>query len=135
MNPTASAENNVGRNGRTEAPAPHPLPLWRLIAGIAVLAGFAAVIIALAPVYIENLRLGRYVQALATTPATARVPDETIRSEVLQAASQFHLPVHPDDVQITHNGGKLRLQVRYRVQMDLALYPVDLHFHPEANSR
>ncbi len=125
MNPTASAE--ARKRGA--------LPLWRLIAGIAVLGSFGAVIIVLAPVYLDNLRLGHYVRELAATPTTATTPDETIRSEVLAEASQLRLPVHPDDVQITHRDGKLQLDVKYRVRMDLALYPVDLHFHPEANSR
>jgi Domain of unknown function (DUF4845) len=121
-------------NAGIEIPQAQPLATWRLIAGIGVLGSLVAVILALAPVYIENLRLGSYVRALASAPASATVTDETIRSEVLQRASQLDLPVHREDVRITHNGGKLQLQVKYRVQMDLAIYPVDLHFHPEANS-
>jgi hypothetical protein len=111
------------------------LPLWRLIAGVAVLGSFAAVIAMLAPIYIDNLRLGRYVRELAATPNAATTPDETLRSEVLQRAGQLDLPVQPGDVQISHKGGTLQLQVKYRVQTNLALYPVDLHFHPDANSR
>jgi hypothetical protein len=131
MSPTAPTEDRKIEDDRKIG----ALPIWRLIAGIAVLGSLVAVILALAPVYIENLQLGRYVQALAATPATITTGDEIIRFEVLQHASQLHLPVHAEDVQITRNGGKLQLQVKYRVQMDLALYSVDLHFHPEANSR
>jgi hypothetical protein len=131
MNQRTSADG-----GQPESPAArNVLPLWRLIAGIAVLGSLVAVILVLAPVYIDNLRLGSYVHSLAAAPAMASAADETIRSEVVQRAGQLDLPVHPEDVRITHNGGKLQLHVKYRVRMDLALYPVDLHFHPEANSR
>jgi hypothetical protein len=27
----------------------------------------------------------------------------------------------------------MQLQVKYRVKTDVALYPVDLHFHPRSN--
>jgi hypothetical protein len=109
--------------------------LWRLIAGVAVFACFLGVIAALAPVYIDNLRLGSYIRALAAAPDAAVAPDDKLRAEVLDRAGRLGLPVQPNDVQITHPGGKMQLQVKYRVQTDLALYPVDLHFHPAATSR
>ena len=40
------------------------LPLWRLIAGIGVLAAFATVIGFLTPVYVDDLRLHSYVVSL-----------------------------------------------------------------------
>jgi hypothetical protein len=128
MNPTAG-------DLKTQAEARATLPLWRWIAGLAVFACFLGVIAALAPVYVENLRLGSYIRSLAAAPSAAATPDETLRSEILERASRLGLPVQPSDVQITHKGGKIELQVKYRVQTDLALYPVDLHFHPGAASR
>jgi hypothetical protein len=124
MSPTATAD------AKTAA-----LPLWRLIAGIAVLACFLGVIAALAPLYIDNFRLGRYVRALAAGANAATTLDEMLRAQVLARAGQLDLPVQPADVLVTHHGGQLQLQVNYRVRTDLALYPVDLHFHPEASSR
>jgi Domain of unknown function (DUF4845) len=103
------------------------LPLWRLIAGLAVLALFAAVLIALAPVYIENYRLARYVHSLAAAPASQTTPDESLRAQVIAEAHQLDLPVAPGDVHISHSGGRVQLQAAYRVQMNLSLYRVDLH--------
>jgi hypothetical protein len=126
MTPIAAADQR-------DAPPP-TLPLWRLIAGIAVLACFLGVLAALAPVYIDNLWLGRYVRSLAAAPNAVTTPDEILRSEVLQRAAQLNLPVQPGDVLIARRGGKLQLQIKYRVRKDMVLYPVDLHFHPEAGS-
>jgi hypothetical protein len=131
MSPTAGGDKKT----QAEACATRPLPLWRLIAGIGVLACLLGVIAALAPLYIDNFRLGRYVRALAAAPDFATTPDEILRSQVLARARQLDLPVQPSDVKVTHHGGKLQLQANYRVRTDLALYPVDLHFHPEASSR
>ena len=83
--------------------------MWRLIAGVAVFACFLGVIAALAPVYIDNLRLGSYIRALAAAPDAAVAPDDKLRAEVLDRAGQLGLPVQPNDVQITHPGGKMKI--------------------------
>jgi hypothetical protein len=110
------------------------LPLWRLILGVMVLGSLAAVLLALAPVYLENYRLERYLREIARAPARASIPDETVRSEVLERAKRLHLPVKPSDIEITHQQGKMQVRMRYAVQMDFSLYQVDLHFHPGAAS-
>jgi hypothetical protein len=108
------------------------LPFWRLIAAILVLAVMAGVLLTLAPVYIEDYRLGQYIRSLAHAPNVATTPDETLRSAVLTRARQLDLPIQPGDVQISHPNGKVQLQLKYAVQMDFPLYQVDLHFHPGA---
>jgi hypothetical protein len=111
------------------------LPLWRTISGFGVFLSLIAVLVALAPVYIENYELTRYLRMVASDPHVAAVPDETVRAEVLDRARHLHLPIEPGEIKITHPGGKLQVQMQYRVKMNLALYGVDLHFHPEATAR
>ncbi len=106
------------------------LPLWRLIAGLFVLGSLAAVLVALAPVYLDNFRLERSLRDLIRHP----VPDETLRSQVLLRARQLDLPVTAGDIRIEHAGGKIQVEMRYAVEMTLPLYRVDLHFHPNASS-
>jgi hypothetical protein len=108
------------------------LPVWRLIAGIAVLGSLIAVLLALSPVYLDNYRLNRYVHELA---ASSGAPDETLRAEIVARAQQLDLPLQPGDVHVTHDGGKLHIDTKYVVKRDLALYSVDLHFHPQAAAR
>ena len=97
------------------------LPLWRLIAGVAILGSFVAVMTMLAPVYIDNFKLRSYVKTLTDAP------DDTLRAEVLDRARQLDLPVLPGDIQITRDQGKPRVNMRYKVKMNLAIYQVDLH--------
>jgi hypothetical protein len=111
------------------------LPLWRLIAAILVLLGMAGVLLALAPVYLEDYELRQYIRSLALGPDAATTPDEALRSAILARARQLDLPVDPGDVRITHPDGKLHLQLDYKVQMDFPLYQVDIHFHPSTTSR
>ncbi len=98
------------------------LPLWRLIAGIAVLASFAAIVVFLTPVYVDDYRLYRYAHSLP------EAPDETLIAEVVTKAHSLDLPVKPTDVHIVHSGARPKIELRYTVKMDLLVYPVDLHF-------
>ena len=118
-------EPNGESNAEQGTEPPAKLPLWRLIVGIAVLGSFVAIIGLMTPVYIDDYRLYRDVQAIAAAPGT---PDETMRAEVIARAHELDLPVHPNDVHIIHAGGKTKIEMRYTVKMDIALYPVDLHF-------
>ena len=108
------------------------LPLWRLVLAVLVLAGMAAILLTLMPVYFENYQLGQYVRQLARN---SNMPDAGLRAAVLARARQLDLPVEPGDVRITRPDGKLQLQTRYAVQMDFPLYQVDLHFHADAAGR
>jgi hypothetical protein len=98
------------------------LPLWRLIAGWGVLGGFAAVLIYLAPVYVDDFRLYRYIHSLA--PAS----DETLVTEVVSRAHELDLPVRAGDIHVSHLDGRAKVELRYTVKINLAVYPVDLHF-------
>jgi hypothetical protein len=104
------------------------LPLWRLVLGIGVLGGFVAVIGFLTPVYVDDMRLHEYVVSLEKAPDASVTPDETLRQEVVGRARQLDLPVRPQDIQIVHNGSKLKIGMRYVVEMNVVVYPVDLHF-------
>lgn len=105
------------------------LPLWRLILAILVLAGMATILLTLAPVYLENYQLGQYVKQLVRGRDST---DDALRAAVIARANQLDLPVRSQDIQITHAGGKLRLETKYAVQIDFPLYQVDLHFHANA---
>jgi hypothetical protein len=113
-------------------PASEKLPLWRLIAGILVLAAMAGVLIALAPVYFEDMQLGDY---LKTVVAGGEKSDETIQHAVVARARELDLPIMPGQVQITRPNGKMEVQIKYAVQMDFQFYQVDVHFHPHARSK
>jgi len=112
-----------------------PLPVWRLCAAIFILGGMVAVLLFLAPVYLDNLRLGSYLHYLVQAPNPTAIPDETLRNEVLARARELNLPVEPGEIQISRSADKLQLQMKYAVVRDFHLYQVDLHFHPGATTR
>jgi hypothetical protein len=113
------------------APSNERLPLWRLIAALLVVGAMVAVLLALAPVYFEDYQLGQYMKSVARG---AKVQDDDVKAEVLTRAHQLDLPVQAADLQISHQAGKLEMQMKYAVQMDFSVYQVDVHFHHSARN-
>lgn len=103
------------------------LPLWRLITGFAVIGGFGWVVASLAPVYVDNYRLGRYVHDLAAASPAAIQTDDQLKTQIIGRAHQLDLPLTSGDIQVVSRSGKRHLEAKYKVKMDLGIYPVDLH--------
>lgn len=82
----------------------------------------------LAPSFVRNLRLQRYMENLIrSVPIETRSPD-WVRAQVVERARQLGLPVEADHVHV--EGG--HIQARYLVRVDLPGYTVKLHFAPSA---
>lgn len=111
------------------------VPLWRVAAGIVVLAGLLILIAVFAPIYLHNMELQSFVADIAARPDTASKSDDLLRTWVLDRAHDLQLPVRSDNVKIQHAPQGMRIDVRYFVRVDLPGYTVDLHFYPGAGSR
>jgi hypothetical protein len=111
------------------------IPLWRVAAAVAVLAGLLFLIAVFAPIYVHNLELQNFVTEIAARPDTASKSDDLLRTLVLDKAHILHLPVRNDNVKIEHASEGMRIDVRYFVRVDLPGYTVDLHFYPGAGAR
>jgi hypothetical protein len=111
------------------------LPFWRLILALLVLAVMAGVLLSLAPVYFENYKLGRSVQALMRGANATSLSDDALRASVRARARQLDLPVRAEDVNVSHSDGKTEVRVKYAVNMDFPLYQVEVHLQATARSR
>lgn len=108
------------------------LPLWRLITGLSVFAALIAVLLSLAPVYLENLRLQQSFRNIVQATGAS---DQTLRDQAFSRARELGLPVTADQIQVTHPGGKAHMEAKYAVQMNFRLYQVDVHFKPSASAQ
>lgn len=101
---------------------------------VALLAVFVYISASLAPYFVDNLRLQRYVEEIThSSPITPRSP-EWVRAQVVQRARQLGLPVEANDVQVEITGARTRITVRYLVEVSIPGYTVKLHFAPSAGS-
>lgn len=111
------------------------LPRWRTIAGFAVFLGLFADLSLLAPVYYRNYELERYIEGRLHAGNGQTLPDDRLRTDLVARAKSLGLPLIPNDVHIQHRNGVTDLVTFYKIQVDLGLYTVDLHFRPQASSR
>ena len=107
----------------------------RIGLAILIVAVLAAAAVLLAPAYLRNMRFQEYLNALGNQPAPDQQSEERLRIEIVSQATRMGLPVRPGDVRVQRTAGRLRLEVRYVVRVDLPIYTVDLHFRAQGGSR
>ena len=100
---------------------------------MAVFFGLFADLSLLAPVYYRNYELEQYM--ISRLHRADRPSDDQLRTELMERAKSLHLPLISNDVRIQRRNGTTTLRTSYKIQVDLGLYSVDLHFRPEASSR
>ena len=106
----------------------------RLIAGAAVLLILIILGVLLVPPYATNWRFESYVNALAEDSSTSKRPAEAVRAQVVHEAAALGLPVSDDDVHVAISEGRVKIDVLYMVQVNVAGYAIDLHFRPAAGT-
>jgi hypothetical protein len=92
---------------------------------------------AFAPAYVRNYRLQTYVSELTQRAENRTRSDDVVRTLVLDESHRLNLPVTADNVQVIRaaDGAVKKVEVRYKVQVNLPGYTVNLHFYPGAGSR
>ncbi len=91
------------------------------------MAGFAVLLI---PVYYRNLKFSRAMNDVAERSGIE--PDSALRAAVLDRAAVLGLPVREGDIALRRSRERVRIEVTYKVPVDLSVYSVSLHFHPVA---
>ena len=97
-----------------------------------VLGAVAYVAIKTVPVYVNSYEVQDYIRQLAIKASVERVRPEAIQDQVTAHAVEQDLPVTRDNVKVTINGGKVRIDLDYTVPVDLKVYTLSLHFTPSS---
>ena len=97
-----------------------------------VLGAIAYVAIKTIPVYVNSYEVQDYIRQLAIKASVERVKPEAIQDQVTAHAVEKDLPVTRDNVKVTINGFKVRIDMDYTVLVDLRVYTLSLHFTPSS---
>ena len=104
----------------------------RIIFVFLVLGAVAYVAIKTIPVYVNNYEVQDYIRQLAIKASVERVRAEAVQDQVVAHAGEKDLPVTRDNVNVTINGSKVRIDMDYTVPVDLKVYTLSLHFTPSS---
>jgi len=103
---------------------------WRIVIAGIVLAGFVLFLVLFTPIYVHNLQLQDYVAQVSARRDARASSDDVLRTWVVDRAHQLDLPIRADDVKIARSSGAVRIDIHYKVRVDLPGYTVNLHFDP-----
>jgi hypothetical protein len=104
----------------------------KTIFALLVLGAIAYVAFKTIPIYVSSYEVQDYIRQLAIKSSVERVKPEAIQDQVTAHAVEKDLPVARDDVKVTINGGKVRIDMDYTVLVDLKIYTLPLHFTPSS---
>ena len=107
----------------------------RLGAAALIAVAMAAIGWAVIPPWWNARELAAAVEQLAQSADSQTRPDAALQLLVVEKARDLGLPVKADDVHIFRRDGRLRIETRYAVDVDLPFYTVRLHFYRGAGSR
>ena len=93
---------------------------------------FAA--IKIVPIYVINYQLHDSMQEEATYASVTRKSADQIRTDLERKVKELGVPVDPDSIQVTAYSGNVQISLDYTVPVDLAVYQLQLHFHPQADN-
>lgn len=111
------------------------MPRWRILVALVILGVFLAALAWLAPVYLRHYQLAQAVDRLMEEPGLAERPPELVQVAVAARAAALGIPLKPEQVRVARSAGRLEVEIRYFVRLDLPVYTVDLHFRVRDRSR
>jgi len=107
---------------------------WRWVAGTVVLVALMGFGVLLIPHYRRNAEFERALEGVVRQQAGQELPADVVRARVLDRAAALGLAVRAGQVRVRRTESGVRIDVRYAVPVDLALYTVDLHFRARAGN-
>ena len=93
----------------------------------------------LIPPYYSNYELQDAIQTEALMATNSSKTEDAIRDTVFKRVQDLQIPVTKESIQVHRVGsqgsGSVTIEVPYNVHLDLALYPMDLHFDASATNK
>jgi len=104
-----------------------------LVTAILVFMVYAAVKVV--PPYVAEYELSDKMQETARFASVNRNSPEQIRESIWKTIEDLQIPASKEDVKVTASGGRVTIDVDYKVPIDLMVYKFDLHFTPSTANK
>ncbi len=107
------------------------LVITLLIIGSMVFAGIKVV-----PVYVDNYQFQDAIESESRFALTGypKKSIDDIRDDVWKKAQELSIPAQKEDIQVNVTNGSVSISLDYSVPIDLAVYQLNLQFHPHADN-
>jgi hypothetical protein len=111
----------------------------KMVFGILVIVAAVYLGAELVPPYYGNYEFNDYLKTTATMETYTTKPEADIRNMIIKKAHELDIPIAENSIKVQRTGqqniGALAISAAYTVHVDLALYPVDLHFQDTSENK
>jgi len=81
------------------------------------------------PVFFHAYQFSDNVHQSVKFAVSTRKSTEKVRSEIVELAKQFEIPVGPKDIHITRRGPAFTVEIDYQLPVNLRVYETNLSFN------
>jgi hypothetical protein len=104
----------------------------KLVFGVVIVVVALYLCVELIPPYYANYEFEDAVKTEALMATNSSKAEEAIQETVFKKAQELQIPVTRENIHVTRAGsqfvGSVSIEVPYNVHLDMAFYPMDLHF-------
>ncbi len=86
------------------------------------------------PIYVTNYQLQDSMQEEATYASVNRKTSDQIKTDLEKKLTDLGISVDPSTIQVTSYSGNVKISLEYTIPVDLTVYQLQLHFHPQADN-
>jgi hypothetical protein len=101
----------------------------RQIIILLIIAALVFAAIQYVPAYLSAFQFNDYIRQEVKFAFSSRKTLDALRTDVLRKAQELAIPIMPRDLRIMRHGPSFRLELDYRLPIDLKVYRHDLSFH------
>jgi hypothetical protein len=101
----------------------------------AVLIAGAVVAFKMVPVYVAEYQLNDKMQEEARFGVVNGFSEDRIRDEIFKLVRELEIPAKREDIKVVASREVVKISLDYTVPVNLYVYQMELHFHPEAENR
>lgn len=111
---------------------------FKTVLALLILAAMVFSAVKIVPLYVNNYDLQDAMQQevrFVIDPQTGRTKNaDDIRQDIEKKAQQLGIPATDNNIQVTDDNGRVQVSMDYTITVDLVVYQLQLHFHPEADN-
>lgn len=101
---------------------------------VAIFGAMAFAAVKIVPIYVTNYQLQDSMQEEATFASVNRKSADQIRTDLEKKLQDMGIAVDDKSIQVSSYSGNVKISLEYTVPVDLTVYQLQLHFHPQADN-
>lgn len=101
---------------------------------LAIFATMAFAAVKIVPIYVTNYQLQDSMQEEATFASVNRKSADQIKLDLEKKLQDMGINVDDKTIEVSAYSGNVKISLEYTVPVDLTVYQLQLHFHPQADN-